>query len=74
MNYQSKINLLRSRIKQITSSDLFSDLEKETLIRVNREELIATQLLHAAHRINQVKANYNFNKNQPYQFSKPSVY
>ncbi|MFD2824499.1 hypothetical protein ACFS5M_12525 [Lacinutrix iliipiscaria] len=69
MNHQSKINLLRSRIIQIRNSDLFNDQEKIKLIRINREELVATQFLLAAQRINQVKANQQLKNNQPYQFS-----
>ena len=39
MDLQSKINLVRSRIKQIRESDLFTDAEKEALIKTNNTEL-----------------------------------
>lgn len=39
MDLQSKINLIRSRIKQIRESDLFSDTEKEQLIKTNNTQL-----------------------------------
>ncbi|MFB9055033.1 hypothetical protein ACFFVB_18275 [Formosa undariae] len=39
MNTQSKINTVKSRIKQIETSDLFTELEREKLINVNRKEL-----------------------------------
>ncbi|WP_417200073.1 hypothetical protein [Bizionia sp.] len=54
MKLQSKINLVRSRINQIRESDLFSDKEKATLIRVNNEELTGYQLMLAAEKINEV--------------------
>ena len=39
MKLQSKINLIISRIKQIRESDLFSDTEKEQLIKTNNTQL-----------------------------------
>lgn len=39
MNLESKISLLRSRIRQIRHSDLFTDAEKYALIKSNNAQL-----------------------------------
>lgn len=36
---RSKINLVKSRIAQIETSDLFSEEEKRKLLNTNRQEL-----------------------------------
>ena len=43
---QSKINVVEARIQQIQDSDLFTDEQKETLIKTNQKELdlLETQL------------------------------
>ena len=43
---QSKINIVEARIQQIKDSDLFTDEQKETLIKTNQKELdlLETQL------------------------------
>lgn len=44
---QSKINQVTARIKQITDSDLFSNTEKEHLIKINQKELDALEMTRA---------------------------
>ncbi|WP_417237238.1 MULTISPECIES: hypothetical protein [Flavobacteriaceae] len=55
MDLQSKINIVRSRIKQIRDSDLFSETEKEQLIKTNNSELDMYQSELAKQRIESAK-------------------